>query len=109
MKPSMRIVILLAGLSLVAASVFWRYHNDNYYNKYIANADYYEGKGFAEFTDKNLDGAIADCTKAIELNPDDDNAYIQRGYAKNSKGDKDGALADFNKECGSRLASFSST
>jgi tetratricopeptide (TPR) repeat protein len=43
------------------------------------------------------DGAIADYTKAIELNPKDARAYSRRGRAKVSKGDYDAAVADCAK------------
>jgi tetratricopeptide (TPR) repeat protein len=44
----------------------------------------------------NLDGAIADYSKAIELNPADPDAYDNRGVARLRKGDLDKAIADFN-------------
>jgi tetratricopeptide (TPR) repeat protein len=43
------------------------------------------------------DGAIADFTKAIELNPKSDFAYVSRGVIKRHKRDLDGAIADFSK------------
>jgi len=45
----------------------------------------------------DLDDTIADCTKAIEFDPEDAKAYAGRGSAKCKKGDLEGALADFNK------------
>jgi tetratricopeptide (TPR) repeat protein len=44
-----------------------------------------------------LDGAIADCTKAIEIKPDFASAYLNRSVAKQVKGDWDGSTADYNK------------
>jgi tetratricopeptide (TPR) repeat protein len=44
-----------------------------------------------------LDGAIADCNRAIELNPKLAGAYLNRGSAKAYKGDTDNAIADFNR------------
>ncbi|MGD1084307.1 MAG: tetratricopeptide repeat protein [Verrucomicrobiota bacterium] len=43
------------------------------------------------------DIAIAACTKAIELNPEDASAYFDRGSAKCAKEDFDGAIADYTK------------
>jgi len=43
------------------------------------------------------DAAIAECNKAIELNPEYAMLYINRGSARETKGDLDGAIADFTK------------
>jgi len=43
------------------------------------------------------DAAIADFTKAIELNPECVQAYASRGVSKDAKGDTDGAKADYSK------------
>ena len=45
----------------------------------------------------DLDGAIADYTKAIEIDPQYADAYSNRGFAKSAKGDRDGAIADCTK------------
>ncbi|QLE54258.1 tetratricopeptide repeat-containing serine protease family protein [Nostoc sp. TCL26-01] len=42
-------------------------------------------------------GAIADYTKAISLNPQYANAYLNRGAVRYELGDKQGAIADFNQ------------
>jgi tetratricopeptide (TPR) repeat protein len=51
-------------------------------------------------------GAIADYNKAIELDPKDADAYINRGNAKYGNGDKKGACLDWSKagELGTALA-----
>ena len=46
---------------------------------------------------RDLDGAVADQTKAIQLNPDNAGAYYNRGVAKQTKGDFEGAIADYTK------------
>jgi len=43
------------------------------------------------------DAAIADFTKAIEMNPDCVQAYASRGLSREAKGDPDGAKADYSK------------
>ncbi len=43
----------------------------------------------------NLDQAIADLTKAIELDPKYADAYYNRGFAHRSKGLKQAAINDF--------------
>jgi tetratricopeptide (TPR) repeat protein len=45
----------------------------------------------------NLDGAIADYTKAIELDPKDARPYLNRGAARRDRGDVDGAIVDLSK------------
>ncbi len=45
----------------------------------------------------NHDAAIAECTKAIELNPKNDSAYNSRGLAYEAKGRFDQAIADYNR------------
>ncbi|MGH7984491.1 MAG: tetratricopeptide repeat protein [Candidatus Udaeobacter sp.] len=45
----------------------------------------------------DLDGAIADYTRAIRLNPRETAAYNNRGLAKEGKGDLNGAIADYGR------------
>jgi tetratricopeptide (TPR) repeat protein len=45
----------------------------------------------------DLDGAISDYSKAIEINPRYVAAYNNRGVARKAMGDLDGAIADYNK------------
>lgn len=59
-------------------------------NDYIASAKTKYAKG-------DFNGAIAILTKAIELNPNNAEAYNDRGFAKNTKGDFDDAIADYDK------------
>src|ERR1700720_4401186 len=50
-------------------------------------------RGLGKVDKQDLDGAIADFTRAIELDPQYASAYGDRGLAKQSKGDQDGATA----------------
>lgn len=53
---------------------------------------------FTRYKQKDWDRAIADCNKAIELDPQSRDAYITRGLIlRDGKGDFDGAIADFDK------------
>ena len=75
------ILILIALVLFVGVSI-----RDAYYNR-----------GAAKIEKGDLDGAIADYNRAIELNPKDARAYYNRGIAKRAKGDLDGAIADFSR------------
>src|ERR1039458_8321361 len=45
----------------------------------------------------NYDAAIANCSKAIEIDPKNEVAYYTRGSAKCGKGDWSGGIADYSK------------
>jgi tetratricopeptide (TPR) repeat protein len=45
----------------------------------------------------DMDGAIADFNRAIEIYPKDAAPFYNRGIARQSKGDLDGAMADFDR------------
>jgi len=62
-----------------------------------SDADAYCNRGYAKQSQGDLQGAIADYSKAIELKPDFALAYIARGNAKQSQGDFQGAIADSTK------------
>jgi Tfp pilus assembly protein PilF len=57
----------------------------------------YYNRAVAELAKGDLEGAIADYTKAIELEPNNFRAYDNRGVLKQAKGDMDGAIADYSK------------
>jgi lipoprotein NlpI len=54
----------------------------------------YENRGIARGGKGDLDGALADFTRVIELDPKNANGCYNRGLVKTRKGDLDGALAD---------------
>jgi len=57
-------------------------------------ADDYAARGVAKHGKGDLDGAIADFTAAIQLNPDHAQAYRGRGLAKRAKNKMEGARKD---------------
>ena len=59
------------------------------------DAEAHKNRGNAYLAKGDLDGVIADYTKAIEINPKDADAHNNRGYAYETKGDFDRAIADF--------------
>jgi tetratricopeptide (TPR) repeat protein len=54
-------------------------------------------RGIEKGKDGDLDGAIADFSRAIELNPKDDAPYYNRAQAKRLKKDAAGAIADYTR------------
>ena len=57
----------------------------------------YVNSGVDKDINQNYDGAIADESKAIELNPNYTEAYLRRAQAEEDKGDHDRAIADYTK------------
>ena len=57
----------------------------------------YSRRAFARIQEGDLDGAIADGTKAIELDPGLSAGYFNRAVARSRQGDQDGAIADYSK------------
>jgi tetratricopeptide (TPR) repeat protein len=54
-------------------------------------------QGVANYNSGDYEQAIADYSKAIELDPDDATAYSNRGSAYKESGDLEQAIADYNK------------
>ena len=54
-------------------------------------------QGIEKIERGDYDGAIADYTQAIRLDPNNANAYGNRGIAYGEKGDYDRAIADYNQ------------
>jgi tetratricopeptide (TPR) repeat protein len=54
-------------------------------------------RGIEKGKEGNLDGAIGDFTRAIELNPKDDAPYYNRAQAKRLKKDVAGAIVDYTR------------
>ena len=63
----------------------------------LTSADAYSQRGIARFEKNDLDGAIADFTKVIEMNGNDlEYCYYFRGMARYRKGNPDQAIADLS-------------
>lgn len=56
----------------------------------------YSNRASMRFLKKDIQGAIQDFDKAIELNPKNPELYLNRGYIKQLTNDLKGALADYN-------------
>ena len=61
------------------------------------SAKEYFDSGLVRLQKEDVDGAIADMTKAIELNPRHVDAFFIRGQCLLLKGDRDRALLDYDK------------
>ena len=61
------------------------------------NADFFFKSAYEKSELGDPYGAISDYTKAIQINPDFENAYINRGISKRKIGDYQGAISDYNK------------
>jgi len=83
---------LFASLALLAVVLACGSSTDN-----ADKAKQLINEGVARYEKGDLDGAIADYTKAIELDPRNAAAYNNRGAARKNKGDVDGAIADYDK------------
>lgn len=57
----------------------------------------YNNSGIAKLKKGDIDGAIADCSRALKLDPKFADAYTNRGIAKVRKDDFDGAIADYSR------------
>jgi tetratricopeptide (TPR) repeat protein len=54
-------------------------------------------RGNGHFDKGEFEAAVADYTKAIEIEPDYSDAYNNRGLTYSDRGDKDRAIADYTK------------
>ncbi|MBW4615169.1 MAG: tetratricopeptide repeat protein [Desmonostoc vinosum HA7617-LM4] len=60
-------------------------------------ADDFYIQGGSKYDRGDLNGAVADFTNAIKINPKYFQAYNNRGVARSALGDKQGAITDFNQ------------
>ena len=61
------------------------------------NASFYFNSGNDKYDAGDYYGAIFDFTKAIEIDPNYSNAYLNRGVAKENLGDMKGACDDWKQ------------
>jgi len=64
---------------------------------FAQTASEYQGAAMKKYEAHDYDGAIADCTKELALDPKNAEAYDTRGSAKFGKLDFDGAIADYTQ------------
>jgi tetratricopeptide (TPR) repeat protein len=62
-----------------------------------ADASTFLKRGVAKKHQGDFQGAIADYTEAIRLDPSKSEAYLDRGIAKRHQDDYQGAIADYNE------------
>jgi len=63
----------------------------------LRNAEFYFNRGVTSYKKGQLDQAISDYTKALEINPKYAEAYYNRGNVYSDKGQYDQAISDFTK------------
>lgn len=83
-------VAMAAGLTRKAQKDF-----DRYLETDSTDARAYLNRAGTRFP-RNMEGALADCNRAISLDPDNKNAYFLRGLALYSLGKTEEACADFS-------------
>src|SRR2546423_2805303 len=66
----------------------------------LHSAKDYVKRGLTRFSKGDLDGAIGDYSRAIELDPRHADAHLNRGKARRAKGDLDGAISDYETAIG---------
>ena len=88
---SRRTIAIAAALSLLAlgSPLIGACANPLANNSFNSGVDKYEQGDYQ--------GAIADYTKAIEINPEDANAYLNRGIDREIVNDLEGACRDWRK------------
>lgn len=64
--------------------------------KYPDEAELYYWSAVVKTKIGDINSAITDFNKAIELNPDNSSIYVMRGVAKSDLGDNKGAIEDFD-------------
>ena len=88
---SRRTIAIAAALSVLALGSTMITANAN------PLADNLFSSGVDNHIQGNYQGAIADYTRAIEINPQNVDAYYNRGLAEDDSGDYEGAIADYTK------------
>jgi tetratricopeptide (TPR) repeat protein len=81
-----QLILIAAGMTIVASHGIAQMSAREYCNR-----------GVAKQRSGDLDGAIADYNKSIELNPHSTTPFNNRGLVKMAKGDLDGAMADYER------------
>jgi lipoprotein NlpI len=71
--------------------------SQNYPNIQLPLAGAYAKRGVQEAKNGDLDGALADFNKVVEIKPDFTEGYAARGFLEQIKGNSDGAMTDYNK------------
>jgi tetratricopeptide (TPR) repeat protein len=83
-KIRVSLVVVLAGTLMILAAC----------SKPLSEVEKYRRQGNELLRKRDFDGAIAEYTKAIELDPSDEASYLARAGAKRDMGDWEGAIAE---------------
>jgi len=87
-----RVFIILVGLGSFMLATGGAYADDN-----TAAAQDYKKSGETQQANGDVSAALVEYNNAINLEPDDAEAYFLRGSAREAKYSYDGAIADFTR------------
>src|SRR5262245_24641859 len=96
MKKRIIYVALFCGLGLTVWRL-WPRDAQYYYNRGV---DRLQADADDEDSGSDLDGALADFSRAIRLNPNFAAAYERRAFVKSMMADESGARSDYNQALG---------
>lgn len=87
------------GKANISEAIKWyqKAYDQHYPNMQFPLASAYTQRGVLEAKNGDLDGALADFNKAIEIKPDFTEIYFARGFLEQIKGNSDRAMADYSK------------
>ena len=104
LKNTAKILLTLIGIEIVIlfSSLTSIARTQNLYSPASTSAESIEAaaklfqRGKTRLEQQNYRGAIADFSKAIQLNPNQEDFYYERGLILGKLGDKKGAIRDFD-------------
>ena len=97
LQVAQEIPVTIGNLLCLAMAVVFVCWTSTPARQTLKTAEEYNNRGLDRQNRGDLDGAIADYTRALQLESNDASIYFGRGAARQKKNDLEGALADYNK------------